>query len=250
MKKFEEYYNEALNAAFQGWDFSWVKDRMIEESPSWNYRNLVIDAINGIDSLLDIDTGGGEFLSSLRDYLPIYTCATEDYGPNIPVAESNLKPLGVEVLQRDNELIPYADNTFDLVINRHGSYIEEEIFRVLKSGGKYITQQVGPENMIALNQFLAPESVNHIDATWTVAKLATQLEQTGFQLQYYKNDFTPAYFTDIGAVVYYLKAISWQIEGESVENLKPRLEVLHELIEAQGKFELQSQRYLLIAVKP
>ena len=250
MTTFEEYYNEALNAAFQGWDFSWVEKRMVENPPSWDYRHLIIEALNGVDSLLDIDTGGGEFLSSLKDYLPLYTCATEDYEPNIPVAKEKLEPLGIEVLQRDKDLIPYPDNTFELVINRHGSYFEEEVFRVLKPGGKYVTQQVGPENMIALNQFLAPESVNHIDTTWTVAKLAAQLEETGFQLQYYKNDFTPAYFTDIGAVVYYLKAISWQIEGETVENLKPRLEVLHELIEAQGKFELQSQRYLLIAIKP
>ena len=250
MSTFDKYYNEALNAAFQGWDFSWVKGRMVEYPPSWDYRKLVIEALNSIDSLLDIDTGGGEFLLSLKEYLPAYTCATEDYEPNIPIAKSNLEPLGIEVLQRKHDLIPFADNTFELVINRHGSYIEEEVFRVLKSGGKYITQQVGPENMIALNQFLAPESISQIDSTWTIAKLATQLEETGFQLQYYKNDFTPAYFTDIGAVVYYLKAISWQIEGESVENLRPRLEVLHELIETQGKFELQSQRYLLIAVKP
>lgn len=250
MKTFEEYYEEALEAAFQGWDFSWVKDRLIETSPSWDYRELVLDALKTADSLLDIDTGGGEFLASLEDALPTLTCATEDYEPNIPVAKDRLLPLGIEVKQRSDDLIPYEDETFDLVINRHGSYIEDEVFRVLKPGGKYITQQVGSENMIALNEFLAPETIETIDATWTVAKLAAQLEETGFQLSSYKNEFTPAYFMDIGAVVYYLKVIPWQIEGKSLKELRPRLEVLHELIQEQGKFELQSQRYLLVAVKP
>ena len=250
MKTFNEYYEEALNAAFQGWDFSWVKNRMVENELTWDYRELVLDALASADSLLDIDTGGGEFLSSFGDALPTTTCATEDYEPNIEVAKECLEPLGIEVVQKDGEKIPYADNTFDLVINRHGSYVEEEVFRVLKPGGKYITQQVGSENMIALNQFLAPDTLDQIDTTWTVAKLATQLEETGFRLNYYKNDFTPAFFSDIGAVVYYLKVISWQIEGKTVEELRPKLEILHELIEEQGKFELQAQRYLLVAVKP
>lgn len=250
MKNYEAYYEEALDAVFRGWDFSWVKNRMIETDPSWDYRELVLEALKTADSLLDIDTGGGEFLSSLGDALPMLTCATENYGPNIQVAKDRLVPLGIQVVERDGEKIPFEDNSFELVINRHGSYDEHEVFRVLKPGGRYITQQVGSENMIALNQFLAPESVDGIDTTWTVAKLAAQLEDAGFRLLSYKNDHTPAYFTDIGAVVYYLKAISWQIEDVAIDDLKGRLEVLHELIDEQGRFELQSQRYLLIAEKP
>ncbi len=186
----------------------------------------------------------------MGDALPATTCATENYPPNVIVAKERLTPLGIEVVERDGEKIPYPDHSFDLVINRHGSYDEKEVYRVLKPGGRYITQQVGSQNFIALNEFLAPESVERIDITWTVAKLAGQLEDVGFRLMNYKNDFTPAFFKDIGAVVYYLKVISWQIEGMKLEDLKDRLRVLHELIETQGQFELQSQRYLLIAEKP
>ena len=36
--------------------------------------------------------------------------------------------------------------TFDLVTNRHGKYNIQELKRILKSGGMFLTQQVGAEN--------------------------------------------------------------------------------------------------------
>jgi len=64
--------------------------RLNQEFPlSWNYRNEVKFRIYGISSLLDMGTGGGEFLSSLSP-LPANTCATEGYEPNIPVARNRL----------------------------------------------------------------------------------------------------------------------------------------------------------------
>ena len=38
------------------------------------------------------------------------------------------------------------DNEFDIVINRHESYNEKELFRILKPNGLFITQQVGAYN--------------------------------------------------------------------------------------------------------
>jgi 2-polyprenyl-3-methyl-5-hydroxy-6-metoxy-1,4-benzoquinol methylase len=82
--------NEA-NQKFEGWDFSYIEStgRMREFPSSWNYRNKVQIRLPGSSSMLDMGTGGGEFLSSLSP-LPANTCATEGYEPNIPVARNRL----------------------------------------------------------------------------------------------------------------------------------------------------------------
>ena len=95
--KFDRLVQEALNQEFRGWDFSWTHGRWHEENPSWNYRQLVQSRIREAKSLLDMGTGGGEFLASLKN-LPKSAFETESYPPNVPVARARLAPLGVTVL--------------------------------------------------------------------------------------------------------------------------------------------------------
>ena len=40
----------------------------------------------------------------------------------------------------DYTKMPFADGQFDIVINRHGNYNANEIFRILKPNGLFITQ--------------------------------------------------------------------------------------------------------------
>lgn len=93
--------------------------------------------------MLDQDTGGGELLSTLIPFPP-HTWATESYAPNIPVAKDHLEPLGVQVISDySDSSIPLPDAGLDLVLNRHSSYSEEELLRLLKPGGIFLTEQVG-----------------------------------------------------------------------------------------------------------
>ena len=99
IREFERLVQEAWEAPFSGWDFSWLNGRYHEDPPSWNYRDVVLRHLaRGVRSLLDMGTGGGEFLSGLAP-LPEDTCATEAYAPNVPIARARLEPLGVQVAQ-------------------------------------------------------------------------------------------------------------------------------------------------------
>ena len=92
-------------------------------------------------------TGGGEFLLTLNHPYK-NTSVTESWGPNVKLCKEKLEPLGVEVKEvfNDNEL-PFEDDTFDIIINRHESFDIKEIKRILKVDGIFITQQVGGEIM-------------------------------------------------------------------------------------------------------
>lgn len=134
-------------AHIHGWDFSHIAGRYAEEeSLPWDYREAVLRHLTPEAQLLDIDTGGGEFLLSLN-HPDANTAATENYPPNVALCAETLLPLGIDFRPGDgNGPLPFEDGRFDLVINRHGDFNPREIFRVLKPGGLFVAQQVGAEN--------------------------------------------------------------------------------------------------------
>jgi hypothetical protein len=97
-KRFDELIAEAERQPFAGWDFSYVKDRMVEATLPWDYVVEVLERLNGVSALLDLGTGGGEVLSQLAPFPP-RTFATEEYAPNAPIAARRLHPLGAQVVR-------------------------------------------------------------------------------------------------------------------------------------------------------
>jgi SAM-dependent methyltransferase len=246
---FEQLVRETLDHTFSGWDFSWLRGRWYEAEPSWNYRQMVHDRVSHAASLLDMGTGGGEFLASLTQ-LPGTTYATEGYAPNVPIAQERLAPLGIKVVTvADDKILPLPSETFALVINRHESYHSPEVLRILQPHGTFLTQQVGPRNCIQLNQYLeAPLEPDVSD--WSLEQETTAVEEAGFRLLRCEEQLLNSIFYDIGAVVYYLKVIEWQIPHFSIETYHDRLEAMHHLIERQGAFYATAHRFLIEALKP
>jgi hypothetical protein len=109
----ERNFFEALTAeygrSFSGWDFSYVNERMVSDPLPWNYRLVVTDAVSASESLLDMGTGGGEFLDSLPA-LPPVTFATEGYAPNVPIAKARLREKNVQVVEiAADDVLPFDD---------------------------------------------------------------------------------------------------------------------------------------------
>ena len=245
---FDQLVEEAWNQDFSGWDFGYVSNRMIERQVSWDYRQIVLSRIRGATSLLDMDTGGGEFLSSLQPLPPI-TYATEGYAPNLPVARARLEKLGVQVVDMSaTARLPFRDNFFDLVINRHGSFLASEIYRILKPGKSFITQQVGGRNCIKLNEMLQ-DQVDFPYSYWTLDYAVRELEQSNLRILDQKEEYPPVEFRDIGAVVFYLKAISWQVSDFSVEKYYEELANMHNIIQETGTFVITEHRFYIEAQK-
>ena len=54
-------------AHIHGWDFSHIESRYTElDDLPWDYRYIILQHLTPEMKLLDIDTGGGEFLLSLK----------------------------------------------------------------------------------------------------------------------------------------------------------------------------------------
>ena len=255
MKSFEELISKAENWELKGWDFSSLSDRWVESPTPWNYRSKVIFAMRRYDSMLDLGTGGGEFLSSLRP-LPLRTYATEGYPPNVPLAKKRLEPLGVRVVQtycEDNTKVPqlgslpFRTGCLGLVIDRHESFVADEIFRVLAPSGRFLTQQVGSESLIGLNRLLGVEPQDM--GAWNLDVAVQQLEAAGFKVKDRRAATLESWFADIGAVVCCLRAIPWQMPGFTVEGYMDRLRELDRSMREEGGLKVTATRFFVEAHK-
>ncbi|HEX9037997.1 MAG TPA: methyltransferase domain-containing protein [Ktedonobacterales bacterium] len=246
-----ERFLAAADQPFSGWDFSWVTDteRMSSAPLPWSYGSVVLPYLWRAQAMADLGTGGGEILASLQP-LPARTLATEGYAPNLAIARQRLEPLGAHVYGIDEtETLPFADSSLDLIIDRHESYHPEEVYRALRPGGHFITQQVDGASQKAASDWIgAPFEVSWAD--WSLEIAARGLERSGFTILSRREAVAPTRFYDIGALVYYLKAIPWQIPDFTVARYRGALQRLHARIQADGYLEYQSARFLLAARKP
>ncbi len=243
---FTKLIAEAVGQDFSGWDFGFIARRYVEAEPPWNYRQKICDKLPRVNSLLDMGTGGGEFLASLGK-LPPHTWATEGHHPNLSVAKARLSPLSVQVSEFTSvDKLPFEADSFDMVINRHACFTPTELHRILKPGGTFITQQVGGANNRMLNDHLQ-QTVNPEFDRWNLAAAVELLTAAGFEIIEQGEAFPETVFYDIGAVVYYLKAIPWQLPDFSVDKYRSQLLTLHQTIQDNGGLTIKSHRFFIEA---
>jgi SAM-dependent methyltransferase len=183
---------------------------------------------------------------------PPVAYATEAYTPNIPISRKRLEPLGVEVVALEEDeprQLPFEDGIFDLVLNRHGYYWAPELYRIMQPGGVFLTQQVGDRNDIGIRELLgAPEA--NVRVEWAdLAEAVANLEAANFQIVKQFEDIYPQRFYDVGAIVYQLKAVPWQIPDFSVKLYFEKLKAIHRKIQRDGYVDVLEHRFFIIAEK-
>lgn len=244
------FLDHEYNYPFTGWDFAHIRDRFVTSPLNWSYASRVLATLRSesVETMLDMGTGGGEFLLQNFQPFPPQTHVTEQYLPNIPVVKSNLEPLGVQVHEvTDDTELPFSDNTFDLVLNQHESFSSSEVYRILKPGHSFVTKQVDGDNDKDLQTMLgAPVE----ESEWHLSYAVEDLEAAGFHVvEKYEGVVTARVF-DVGALVYYCKIIPWAIPDFSVDKYFPQLEQIHQTICEKSFVELRNPRFMIVAVKP
>jgi hypothetical protein len=216
----DELLAEAAAHPFRGWDFSWLGARMRIEPP-WDYTQLVLDAARDATDLLDMGTGGGEWLSELPRR-PFRTVATEAWPPNVPIAARRLRECGVPVVWDEGATdnvdqagtdprgrLAFRTGAFHLVVNRHEAFVAREVARVLTRDGRFVTQQVDDGNLddcFALLDLGAPQAPA---GTW-LDEAVEQLETAGFRIDDARTGRETYRFADVGALAWYLQAVAPQ----------------------------------------
>ncbi len=163
--------------------------------------------------------------------------------------QKKLLPLGINFMPCDNPAnIPFENESFDMIINRHGSFNAEELYRLLKKGGIFVTEQVGEENDRDLVERVLPDTEKpfpHLN----LKEQKAVFEDAGFHILEGEEAFRPIKFYDIGAFVWFAHVIEWEFSGFSVDRCFEQLLEMHKMIESRGEIEGTIHRYLIVAKK-
>lgn len=250
---------EASSRPVLGWDFSWLGQRVSTRPLDWDFKAIVEEHSLQASNLLDMSTGGGEWLARLQRR-PRPTIATEGWPPNVSVAHGRLAPLGVDVVwiddardnvdQRPGETrgkLPFRTAAFSLIVNRHASFVAAEVSRVLRAGGSFLTEQVGSDYRDvdgALGRERTPAA-----SRWDLALATRQIESVGLRTVAAREGTLVTDFADVGAFAWYLRAVPWAVANFTIDGYRPALARLHDRIMVEGPLSIRVAAFMIEATK-
>jgi SAM-dependent methyltransferase len=165
------------------------------------------------------------------------------------MCSEKLLPLGIDFKECNNPSeIPFEDEMFDLIINRHGSFDAREIHRLLRYNGVFITEQVGEDNDRDLVEMVLHDTKKpfpHLNLT----EQRKHFENAGFHIVQAEEVYCPIKFYDVGAFVWFAHVIEWEFPGFSVDKCFEQLCKMQEVIDQEKKIEGTIHRYLIVAKK-
>jgi SAM-dependent methyltransferase len=238
---------------FSGWEFPDMHVAILEP-PAWDYEALVREHAPGATSALDLGTGGGELIAGMREALPERLVATEEWRVNVPIAYRRLAPLRADVVWCRSLHLPFRDDVFDLVIDRHEELEPAEVARVLQPGGWFFTQQIGRRNWCELADYFPSAGAGNrsrmMDFGDLLDEYARGLEAAGMAVEREEeHDFQVAY-ESLGDFLFMLLITPWTIPDLDVERDIDALLALERDRTTDHGLEMTWGRFLIAARQP
>ena len=151
-----DYHNTAKKI---GWSFKSIKP-IVEQKSDYNYYKTVVEQITPSTIMLDIGCGSAE--KSTRYFSLAKKIYALDLEPEmLKKAKANAeKYYGDDAKQKFEFLIAnadqkleFADNTFDVVCSRHCGANMAEVFRILKLGGFFVSEDIDKYDCYELKKY-------------------------------------------------------------------------------------------------
>jgi SAM-dependent methyltransferase len=181
--------------------------------------------------------------------------AYEEWLPTVPAAVQTLRPIGAHVVvalgSADNvgprrvvARLPFADASFDLILNRHEAFDPDDVRRLLRPGGHFVTQQVGHDQVASVRALLGLPTEG---PRWDLSEAVRQAEAAGLSVIDAAEARPVSRFADIGALIAYLRTVPWEVPEFEVGHFRPQLEHLHDRCVRDGFVEAVGHRFHLTA---
>lgn len=247
LAEYKQIYKNSDN--FSGWDFSKIKVKT--QGTKWDFYKEVVKKSKIPSILLDIGTGGGEKILKISSLLSSVV-AIDNSDEMINTAQRNLQKSRVQNVRfykMDAHKISFPDNFFDLISCRQSDFDPLEVYRILRPGGCFITQQVSEADKKNIK-----EAFNR-GQNWG--------EPDGENHDYYLREFKAIGFSRIESYDY--NAIEWYEEPADLIYLLRNtplipdfgkndkdFEILHDFILANREekgIRTNSKRYMLVVEK-
>ena len=231
--------------SFSGWSFADVDTRYLDPPAPWDYEALAHHHAQRARSIVDLGTGGGEVLARIISGIDGRIVATEEWHVNAPIAAARLGPLGAQVVRADSLRLPFASESFDLVLDRHEALTPADAARVIAPGGTIITQQCGPNDWPELGRFV--EKVRFPDHFVSYQQGFADAGLTVIDARLHERRIA---FATLGDLVYMMLVAPWSFpKFDPAADIDALLSIEGELATPDG-IAVTEVRYLIIAHKP
>ena len=214
----------------------------------WDYRKKLLDFLKPDTTFLDMETGDGGLLLSLNHPYPLTAVTRQGEKPHRS-EERWFKSLGISVHPaRGGKELPFPEDCFQVVSNYQGSYDLKELFRVLRPGGFFVTQQLGGQNDRSLIRRLLP-GCSRGRPDFNLENQRPLFEGAGFRVMYRNQAYGKAQFSNVRAVCRYAAAHPRRFPGFSVEACLDSLMDLVREMGQTGVVETERHHWILIGKK-
>lgn len=233
----------------QGWDFSRVRDG--RGPVLWNYVDVVKQYLKPTDRVLDIGTGGGEIFLSLSPFFK--EGIGVDQNPKmIEAAQDNLTHQSVRNIsftQMEGANLEFGEEKFDVVLIRHLRVYPDQVLRVLRPGGYFITQTVGKNSYLNFLKAFGWTPASFGPDWWQpVSELAQQFRQRGCHILAEAENDVPYWFLDTESFLFFSLSIPWP-EKLDIEKHWQNINTILQTSQTERGLETNEHRGLLIVQK-
>ncbi len=199
----------------RGWDFSRLN--MSEETPPWQYDDVVRGYLRQTNLVADIGTGGGEVFSAFAKDMG-WGYGLDRNRERLAVASQDgrsarIDNIGYAIM--DARALAFGDRSLDVVLAKYADFSPSEVYRVLRPGGVFITQQMGDHEMASIFETFGGVSFGDYwrrrfaasgDTFRSTRQCGRELEALGAHVVRYDEYDLPQFFQDLDSLVFYLKA--------------------------------------------
>ena len=105
-----------------------------------------------------------------------------------------------------------------MVLNRHEAFDPVEVRRIVKPRGRFVTEQVERPGARPADRRLPVD-----ERVWSAEVAVGQLE-AGWVIDEVREDHTPMRFSDIAALISYVRTAPWAFEDLDWNSAKPALQ--------------------------
>lgn len=156
-----------------------------------------------------------------------------------------MESFGIEVVGYDSEVdesMPFEADSFDVVVARHESYDADEVARVLRPSGLFLTQQVHGRDAEELRTWFGGHPA-YPDATLEQHLAAAQ--EAGLVIEAQEEWGGHMHFCDAQTLVEYMALVPWDVPGfivaEHLETLAD-LDAIRPIVVSQRRFCIAARK--------
>ncbi len=214
-----------------------------ETDPTYALENIVSRHMDMDDHVAIVSRDGGDFVSGFKN-LPPLTYVVES---NVTKAMKKLENKEVKVTSYTKyNTLPFKDERMDILVNVLSSYDKSEAYRVLKSGGYLIIDQIGSDNYKEIVGTIVPYQITQ---PWNRDVCCQELSDIGMEIVDSMEEQGYIRFQSLTSFFAFVHRFS----PERIEHFERYINFYAKALEEIKKnkfYDITTHRFVVIAKKP